>query len=147
MASLRLTTSMNGTTGLVAGEGDLTRGTAPALRDAVGAHIAAGVTAVVIDLRQVTPEPVGAADALGEIAASAAKAGIKVQLCAGDDVRESLATGKTLALFTAIDEAVAAAGSLDDVLNECADATPVNAHDAEATWITTDEGEGGVEAS
>ena len=147
MASLRLTTSTNGTTGVIVGAGDLTRGTADALREAVAAHVASGATAVIVDLRDVTPEPIAAADVLGDIAASADAAGIKVQLCANDAVRDALETGKTLALFTAIDDAVAAAASLDNVLTACADVTPVNAHDAEVTWITTDENRGGVEAS
>jgi anti-anti-sigma regulatory factor len=144
VASLRLRSSLHGTTATVVASGDLTPGTAPALEEAVTQHIDAGARAVIIDLRDVTPEPVAAAQALVAVATRAADEGVTLQLCAGDAVTRALETGKTLALFSAIDDAVAAAASLEGVLGESVDATGVNARDAEVTWITTDEPEAEV---
>jgi anti-anti-sigma regulatory factor len=138
MAQLGLAPIVSGTTARLVAMGELTAGTARAVEQAVDELLDEGVTALRIDLRQVRSIDEDAVDAVVALAAKACERQVSVELCADEETRQKLQAAKATALFSAIDDALATAQSLDSMLDVCVPVDEVPPLDA-VTWVATDE--------
>jgi anti-anti-sigma regulatory factor len=138
MAKLGLAPIVTGDQAQIVAIGELTPGTVSAIAQAVNELLDEGVTALTLDLRQVTTVAGESLDALVTAASFACERGVPVRLSAGSATRERLEAAKTTALFAAIDEAVATAGSMRALLHVGADETALPELEA-VTWVSTEE--------
>lgn len=139
MAKLGLAPLVSGSTARLVAIGELTTRTSTAVEQALAELLDEGVTALTIDLRRVEVVEGAAIEALVAMSARACERGVSVRLCADEATRELLESAKAVALFAAIDEALALAASVRSLLDVCGidgeDVTP-----EAVTWIaTTDE--------
>jgi anti-anti-sigma regulatory factor len=139
MAQLGLAPIVSGTTAQLVAMGELTARTATAVEHAIKELLDEGVTALTVDLKQVTTADDRAIDALVTVAAQACERGVPVRLCADRATQERLEAAKATALFAAIDEALATADSLRSLLDVGAadDSGPPTVE--AVTWVSTDE--------
>lgn len=139
MAQLGLAPTLSGTTARLVAIGDLTGRTVTGVEQAVSELLDEGVTTLTVDLRRVGFVEREAVETLVAVSARACERGVSVRLCADPAIRDRLEAAKAMALFAAIDEALATAHSTGTLLEvrplDTAAPTEVEA----VTWISTDE--------
>jgi anti-anti-sigma regulatory factor len=139
VATLRLSTAGDDVRVSLRAEGELTAGTASGLRDAIDDVLAIGIAEVLVDLRGATVDPSAAVEMLLDAAAAAGERGVRLGLSAEPSVLEALNQATTIALFSAIDDAVAATDRVTSLL-AVSDATADVAPEATTvTWVSTGE--------
>lgn len=119
--------------------GDLTERTMATVTHAVDEVLDEGVTALTVDLRQVAWADTEPVSQLVLAATRARERGVSIRVLAGPTTREALETATTLALFTAIDEALATVASMRALLEVCSTEAPEVPTAETVTWVSTDE--------
>jgi anti-anti-sigma regulatory factor len=139
MAQLGLAPSLHDDTGWLVVMGDLTERTTKAVEEAVGRLLESDITSLEIDLRRVTFAAAAAVDGLVALAARSCERGVPVRIRSDAETRRLLEDAQTVALFEAIDTALATASSLQALLEvSCVEKGPPPGSTV-VTWFSTDE--------